>query len=671
MSAFLLVALAAQAAGAVLGFLLARSRPEWAARAAAGGAALGAVAGLLPTTAVVLTGEAVSLRLPWSLVAGEFPIDFHLAVDPLSAVFLLAILPLSALTSLYGVESLSSHAGHGGSRSQGAAHLFFNLLVAAMVLVVTARNAVLFLLAWEVMALSSFFLIAYDHEREEVREAGRIYLLATHLGTAFLFVLFAVLGGCARSYDFDDFAALGGLSSGLAGALFLLAVVGFGSKAGLVPFHVWLPHAYPAAPSHVSALLSGAMSKTGIYGLCRILLFLGPPGGWWGYVLLGLGLASALVGVLFALAQQDLKRLLAYSSVENLGLVAMGLGLGLLGRSAGLPVLAALGFAAALVHCVNHAFMKGLLFLGAGAVVSATGTRRLDRLGGLLQRMPWTGALFCLGAAAMAGIPPLNGFVSEWLLLSALFEAALRHPIIPAFVCLVGVPGLAAVAGLAAACFAKGFGIAFCGQARGEAAAGARECGPGMRRPMVVLAGACATLGLLPWLGVGLVFPAVAQLEAAPGLSSDWLSPALAQLRAVGLLLTVLLAALVGLVALRKRLLAGRDVREAGTWGCGFTLPTPRMQYSGSSFSRPLGLLTRVVLGLRSRSTPPVGYFPSQAAFASSTTDLAEARLYTPLFAWVGRRVEALRWLQQGRIQLYLLYIFVTLVALLLWQAIA
>ena len=359
-----------------------------------------------------------NLRATWPVPFGEFFIE----LDPLTAWFLLPTLLLSALSAIYGVGYLRSWQGR---RSLGPVWFFYCLLVLGMVLVLVARNAVLFLVAWELMALASFFLVTFEHERESVREAGWIYFVATHLGTAFLLAFFLLLARETGSMDFDVWAEKGIHTQGLAGILFLLAVVGFGTKAGFMPLHVWLPEAHPAAPSHVSALMSGVMIKTGIYGLLRAFTFLGMPPLWWGWVLIGIGLTSGVLGVLFALAQHDLKRLLAYHSVENIGIIALGLGVGLLGMSTGSSMLIVLGFGGALLHVVNHALFKGLLFLGAGAVLHGTGTLEIDHLGGLLKRMPWTAATFLIGAVAISGLPPLNGFVSEFLIFFGAFKGGI------------------------------------------------------------------------------------------------------------------------------------------------------------------------------------------------------------------------------------------------------
>ena len=359
---------------------------RWSTIVGAGGVVIGSLIGLGAAVPVFLGGPPAVLHLSWEVPYGSFVV----ALDALSAFFLLPIFLLSAAAAVYGSEYLQVYRD---TKHLGASWFLFNVLVASMTLVVIARNGILFLMGWEVMALASFFLVTFEDEQASVRQAGWVYLVATHMGTAFLLALFILLGREHGSLDFDQFTVSAG-----PGLLFLLAVIGFGTKAGFMPLHVWLPEAHPAAPTHVSALMSGVMIKTGIYGLVRILTLLGPPPMWWGWVLCGIGLSSGILGVLFALAQHDLKRLLAYHSVENIGIIALGLGIGLIGLHAGVPVLAVFGFGGGLLHVVNHALFKGLLFLGAGAVLHATGTRDMEHLGGLLKRMPWTGFSFLIGA---------------------------------------------------------------------------------------------------------------------------------------------------------------------------------------------------------------------------------------------------------------------------------
>jgi formate hydrogenlyase subunit 3/multisubunit Na+/H+ antiporter MnhD subunit len=632
--------------------------PRWVSRLGAAGAVVGCALGLVPALRVLAGAPSEALRLAWQVPYGAF----YLEIDALSAFFLLPILGLSAVAAVYGAGYLAADRAPHRLRS---AWVFFNLLVATMVLVVVARNAVLFLVAWELMALASFFLVTLEDEQASVRHAGWMYLVATHLGTTCLLALFILLGRASGSLDFDGFAA----TSAPVGLLFVLALLGFGTKAGFMPLHVWLPEAHPAAPSHVSAVMSGVMIKTGIYGLLRILTVLGPPPPWWGWVLCAVGLTSGIVGVLFALAQRDLKRLLAYSSVENVGIIALGLGVAELGLSAGSAAVAVLGLAGALLHVVNHALFKGLLFLGAGAVAHATGTREIDRLGGLLKRMPRTGAAFCVGAVAICGLPPLNGFASEFLIYLAAIRGVVSGGATPAVPLLGAIAGLALIGGLAVACFTSAFGIVFLGEPRSAQVALAHEPRWPMQVPMLLLAAGCVLVGCLAPLLVGPLQPVVALASGLPPAAvGEVMASAAAPLSSIGAAAVgvLLLAAL--LAGVRRWLLAGRQVDDGVTWDCGYARPSPRMQYTAASFAQPLTALFAPLLQSRRRVVPPVGLFPRESAFSIDTPDVCTEQFYAPLFAAIGRGLAALRWLQHGQVQLYVLYIGLTLLLLLVWK---
>ena len=402
-----------------------------------------------------------SLQIAWSMPGGSL----SFGLDGLSAFFCLPILLVSPLAALYGCSYLAHE-----KKPLGSVSFFYNVLMASMLLLMAARNGLLFLVIWEIMAISSFFLVVFDDEHAHVRQAGWTYLVATHIGTGALLVLFALLGKQANSLDFD-LMAKAALSPTMASILFVLAVVGFGTKAGFIPLHVWLPEAHPAAPSHVSALMSGVMIKTGIYGLLRILTLLGRPSAAWGWTLVIIGLVSGILGVAFALAQHDLKRLLAYHSVENIGIIALGIGAGLLGLAWNQPALAVLGFGGGILHVLNHAVFKSLLFLGAGAVVHSTGTRDIDHLGGLIKSMRWTAVTFLIASAAISGLPPFNGFVSEFLIYVAGFSGVRAGAPGTVILAIAIGGGLALIGGLAAACFAKAFGVVFLGEPRSSHAA--------------------------------------------------------------------------------------------------------------------------------------------------------------------------------------------------------
>lgn len=625
---------------------------------------LGGVPAVIGAVLVLATGRESSLHLAWNIPFGSF----SLAVDTLSAFFVLAIAAVCMLCALYGGAYMKAYLGAPDKKNLGASWFFYNVLFASMLLVVTARNGVLFLMAWEAMSLASFFLVMFEHEKQEVRQAGWTYLIATHLGTAFLLAMFVLLGWRNQTMDFDQFAIPAGGSA--ASVIFLLAVVGFGTKAGFMPLHVWLPEAHPAAPSHVSAVMSGVMIKTGIYGLLRMLEFTGPPPMWWGWVLIGIGAASGVGGVLFALAQHNLKRLLAYSSVENIGIICLGLGLWLLGTSAGNETVAALGLLGGLLHVWNHAIFKSLLFLGAGSVVHATGSLNIEILGGLLKRMKFTGVLFLIGSAAICALPPLSGFVSEFLIYAgSFFSVAGSSDVSLAVAGFVVVGALALIGGLAAACFTKVFGAVFLGEARSEAAGDAHEAPRAMRISMTILAGLCVLIGLLGPLAVKAAAPATTVLLASLAPQGDAGTTTASRMLWYVSLAGVALAMLVLILWwIRRRLLAGRSVSEAGTWDCGYAAPSPRMQYTASSFTWPILDMFRWLLRPRVQRTTPEGWFPTKANFASRTADVFRRFGFGPLFGGVAWLADRLRWFQQGRNQLYVLYIALTLLILLLWN---
>ncbi len=620
----------------------------------------GSTLGLLTAIGVLARGEDLALRIPWSMPMGSFSIG----VDPISAFFVLPVLALSSLAGVYGASYLKAWSG---KKNLGACWFFFNVLVASMVLVFVARNGVLFLIAWEVMALASYFLVVFEDEKEEVRQAGRTYLVATHLGTAGLLILFLMLGQSSGSLDFDAMRLAPG-SRGAASVAFLLAVIGFGTKAGFMPFHVWLPEAHPASPSHVSAVMSGVMIKTGIYGLVRTMTFLGSPPPWWGWTILAIGVSSGVLGVVFALAQHDLKRLLAYHSVENIGIIALGLGVGLLGKSYGLPAMTYLGFAGAMLHVVNHAIFKGLLFLGAGAIGHAAHSLEIDRMGGLLKRMPWTGGLFLVGSIAICGLPPLNGFVSELLIYLGALKGIVSLGAAGTAACAIVIAALALIGGLAAACFTKAFGVLFLGEPRSKQSASAIEAAWAMRIPMIVLAAGCAGIGLLGPILIGGLRGVVAAAADLP--PADVAVPAIAtdSMRWIVLGAAALLACVGALVFLRWRLLVGRSVTTATTWDCGYAAPNTRMQYTASGFAQPLTGLFHFVLRTRRRYAPPGGLFPEASSLATHTADPMYKSVYEPLFAGWGRVLAKQRWLQSGQMQLYVLYIALTLLLLLVWK---
>ncbi len=645
-----------------LAALAASARPRLALAVGSAGAALGSALGLAASLAA-LRGPPASLDLPWPVPNGALA----LGLDPLSALFAAAVFALGLVTAIFGAGYMRAHAKGSKGARLGSFVLFFNLLLASMALVVAARQTVLFLVAWEVMTIASFFLVAFEHEDRDVRTAARTYLVASHLGGAALFAVFLMLGSAAGSHRFDAFAALRSSATLPAAVLFTLAVVGFGTKAGLVPLHVWLPEAHPAAPSHVSALMSGVLVKMGVYGILRILTFLPPAPVWQGLVLAGIGLAGAVGGLALALGQRDLKAVLAYSTIENVGLVALAAGVGLTGAALHAPAVAALGMAGALLHVWNHALMKGLAFLGAGALVHGAGTRDLERMGGLLRRLPATGGLLVLAAAALAGLPPLNGFVSEWLVYLGLLRGGDGAPPWLALLACLSLASLAFVGALAAIVFTRLLGIALLGAPRSAEAAAAHEGGPLLLVPLALLGAANVAIALFPGQVVELVTPAAAVvLGVPPERIAAALAPAASALSGpMRLGLAVLVVAGAALTAASRRMLSRRGVLESSTWGCGFSQESARVQYTAASYAElAIGVAAPRSLRPRARSEAPVGTFPRLARFALEVEDPARARVFEPAFRRVEEWFGRLRQFQQARLNLQLLYTVATILAL-------
>jgi hydrogenase-4 component B len=619
----------------------------------------------IPSVRVLGGGSPKSVRWAWDAPHGRFCVG----LDTLSAFFLLPVVVLSTLAAIYGGSYLFAYRSR---KSLASSWFFFNLFVLGMIMVVIARTALLFLLSWEVMSISAFFLVTFEHENADVRRAGWVYLIATHLGVAFLFATFVLLGRSAGSLEFEGFARMPRLDTFWSGLIFVLALIGFGAKAGFVPFHVWLPEAHPAAPSHVSALMSGVMIKMGLYGLLRVLTFLGAPAPWWGLLLASLGLLTALVGVSVAVQQRDAKRVLAYSSIENMGLIGVALGVSLWCSASAMPAVAALAMAAGLFHIWNHALMKSLMFLAAGSVLHATGTMDMEKLGGLMKRMPWTGAFMMVGALALSALPPLNGFVSEWLLYLSLMKCGLATTGGRGLTAFLAVGLVALVGGLAAITFVRLTGVVLLGSPRTEAAARAHESSHWMLAPMVILVVLCVTVAAVPETVAGLLPQTMNQL-LGPGSGQAFLAMerSEAPLGTLGDLNAWTLIALGTAAAFLLALSRPSSRAEGPTWGCGYLTPTPRMQYTGRSFAEMIAehILPRF---LRPRTTflPPRGVFPSRSEFGVYCPDPVSNRLYEPAFRRWADRCSQLRIIQQGKVHVYLVYVVLMVVLALAWVSI-
>lgn len=587
----------------------------------------------------------------------------HVRRDALASFFLFLLGAASAGISVFA----AGYFRRGEGTLPGLLCLQYHLFLASMGFVLLADDAYAFMVAWETMALSSYFLVTTQHGIPEIRRAGFLYLLIAHVGAISILLAFGVMQGGSWQFTFD---AMRGSHLAPLGATvaFLLALVGFGAKAGLVPLHVWLPEAHPAAPSPVSALMSGVMLKTAVYGMLRVTFdLLGQPQWWWGLVVLGLGLFSAFYGVVFAAVQTDMKRLLAYSSIENLGIIFTGLGLAIVFHGVGMPSLEALALIALLYHSLNHAFIKSLLFLGTGAVLHSTGERNLGRLGGLIHRMPWVAWLTLIGALAMAGLPPLNGFVSEWLLLQAFLFA---HEVSRSFVNMLlpmGAALVALAAALAGYVMVKFFGVIFLGQPREASLAKAHDAGVLQRIGLVWLGLGCFVLGLLPTHVIGYLRVVSTQLSGAalPSANAPWwlLVPfpdRQASYSPVIFFLAV--AAVVLLTILGVRLVYHRRVRRSVAWDCGFARLDARMQDSAEGFGQPIRHIFQSFFDVERELPSP---FDRNPRYRVAVSDVIWRVLYEPLEPLVRRVADAFAWLQQGRIATYLLYSFITLVVLL------
>jgi hydrogenase-4 component B len=615
------------------------------------GSLLGALTALVALTRGVVETSSFLGALP--------ELALHLRLDPLAAFFLAPVCVLGGAGALYG-ERYWRQAEH--PENGRKLRLWFGVLISSLAGVVLAADGVAFLFAWEIMALAAFLLVTTEDDLREVRQAGWVYLVAAHAGTLALFALFGLLWASTGSLEFRPLLE-DASRPGVTGVLFLLALLGFGLKAGIVPMHFWLPAAHANAPSHVSALLSGVVLKMGIYGLLRILTLLPTPPSAVGMLLLAAGAGSAIYGVLFALGQHDFKRLLAYHSVENIGIIVMGLGLALIGVSAKQPAWAALGLAGCLLHVWNHALFKALLFLAAGAVIHSAGTREIDRLGGLARPMADTASLFAIGAVAICGLPPLNGFVSELLIYLGLLRINADGIEGVWSVAPLTVPLLAMAGALAIACFVKAFGSVFLGPFRSEAAARAHEAPSGMRLAMLLLALGCIGIGALPLL----VMPALDRVVQA-WVRLDSPPPPLAELvpwaPLMGINAVLVLGALgfALLVRSRSRL---RTAAQTVTWDCGYARPGSTMAYTASSFAQILVGLFSWLLRPRSQGAVPSEPFPPAGSFHTHVPEQVMEGILAPLWAGFRRTLIPLRAVQQGRIQQYLMYVLLTVCVLL------
>ncbi len=670
-------------AGALLSGVVALAADRFPAALRAGSFSILGIAGVTAVAAggwALVTGTRTTAQLPFGLPW----LNWHLRLDPLSGFFM-AIVGIAVIAvSLYGPGYVREYerdrhahqAASGESQprnSLATLGLFTGIFVAGMLAVLLADDAFVFMIAWELMSVSSYLLVAYQHDNPANRHAAFLYLLLAEIGALVILLAFGVLAGFGGNFTFDAMRAAH-LSPAWASLAFVLALFGFGMKAGMVPLHVWLPEAHPAAPSHISALMSGVMLKVAIYGLIRFVFdLLGHPQWSWGLTTLAIGTATAVLGVLYAVTQNDLKRLLAYSSVENIGIILMGLGLGMIFIGTGHPVLGAVALLAALYHSLNHAVFKTLLFLGAGAVLYRTHERDLDHLGGLIRRMPATAFFMLIGCFSIAALPPFNGFVSEWLTL----QAALQVPALSSGVLRSIIPIAAALlaltTALAAATFVKVYGVAFLGQPRTRHVAHAREVGLGMRAGMGLLALLCVVLGVVPTLVIRLISPitrGLLHLSPAGATVRGWLwltpvSPHVASYSAPLVVAAMAFTFLAGYLLLHRR---ARSARRSDPWDCGFGGLNARMQYTSTAFAQPIRRVFAPVWQIDEH----VDKVQNSATRYTSmrhqlhVTDWSWSAVYLPIGRLVLAAARRVGRIQTGSIRIYLAYSFFTLL-LLLW----
>ncbi len=639
-------------------------------------AALGSVSGLLSSISVLFFNSPFSYAM-----ASSFPLlSFSFNVDKLSAFFIFVISFIALFASVYG----AGYSKHFYKKyNLGTLGFFYNAFIAGMLGVVAASNAIFFLIVWEIMSLASYFLVIYENKEKENIKAGTLYFIMTHAGTAFIMLSFMLLYSAAGSFDFGVMKQnIGGAAPLLKDIIFILALVGFGTKAGIIPFHIWLPSAHPAAPSHVSALMSGVMIKTGIYMLVRLSVDIMPSVPlWWGVLVISLGAISSLLGVLYALTEHDIKRLLAYHSIENIGIILLGLGSSLIFLSLNMTTFAMLGLAASLFHVLNHATFKALLFMGAGSVISGTHTRNMEEQGGLIKRMPQTALFFLVGSMAISALPPFNGFFSEWMTFQSLFSGIGSFGASVQWVFILAAGSLAFTGGLAAACFVKAFGTVFLARPRSEEAAHAKESGISLSFGMGALAISTLLIGIFAGKIAGVFSSIVSSLGAFSTLKETFSSGisvfrtadgfASVSTSIIFIALASSLAAVYGAVYFAA---AGRKTKIGRTWDCGTDL-NPRMEITATGFSRSIITIFSGIL----RSTKQVEveyvdadmrYFPKGSTVKFEMKKVYDTYLYNPMLKLALKLSDYAKKIQNGNVNAYVAYIFMILVALLMIAAI-
>lgn len=582
---------------------------------------------------------------------------FSLKIDTVSAFFLIPVFAISAVAALYSFQYL-----HDTKRAAGTAinYFFYALLIISMALVVCANNLISFALAWELMSVSSFFLVIYDVHKKETRGAGYIYFIFTQAGALFIFAGFGFLYSHTGTFGFEALASIPDSAKLIA---FILILIGCGSKAGIMPLHIWLPYAHPAAPSHVSAVMSGVMIKMGIYGIVRFYLLLEPTSVVFGQIVIILGISSGILGVVYAIGKQDIKKMLAYSSVENIGIILLGLGVGMLGAASGNKTMAAFGFAGGLLHVFNHSIFKSLLFMGAGSVIHQTKTGASNQLGGLMKTMPVTGRSLLIGSISISGLPPFNGFISEFLIYYGAIHGLSLHG--ASFVLsALAIIALAVIGALAAAAFTKFIGVVFLGEPRTDKAAKASEAGIFMGTALAILAASCLIIGIWPYYFVQAAFLVTQAIPLVSDYTTTEFMPIMTNISRTAALFILLF---IIVTILRKIFYIGKEVTKSGTWGCGFTQPTVRMQYTGTSYADSIADFFRPFIRVQKNYSGIDKIFPGKTTYSSHTHDTSEIGLNIFIVRPVLYLLSKLRWIQHGNIQLYIGYIVLAIVVMLIF----
>lgn len=618
--------------------------------------AIGAILCSIPACSVLFGNESLTQTLRINDIFGEI----NFVIDPLCAFFILIISVMSLASVIYSNGYLKGYIDKGKST---AAHLIFlPMLIASMLLVVTCQNALMFLICWEIMSLSSFFLVIFENEKKDILKAGIKYLVFMHISVIFIILAFAFMSIEAGSFDFNSFKEFLQNNQTAANIAFLLAFVGFGTKAGFVPFHNWLPDAHPAAPSHVSAIMSGVMIKTGIYGILRMISLIDSPSLLISYTVLVISVISALYGVLYAITQHDLKRLLAYHSIENIGIIGIGIGTGMLGTAYGHPYVALLGYAGGILHILNHSIFKELLFMSAGSVYTQTHTRDIEILGGLIKSMPYSAILFLIGSVAICGLPPFNGFISEFLVYFGMLNGVSINNFFAFITFIFAIAALALVGTMAILCFTKAFSIIFLGMPRSEQAENVKhDVSKSMIIPMGFLAILTLIIGLLPQYVFKFLENPVAVVTTTPVQFSE---SSIALMQQISLIMAVFVLFVIALICLKFILTKGK-VQMHETWGCGYDRLNNHIQYTASSYASPFLSMLKPLFKKVFDVEKPRKLFPKSAHFSLHIEDIEEEYVIHPLIKFDEWFLSKFEKMQSGNIQTYIKYGLIFLVIII------